>query len=71
LKVQWIDDCSYKLILMESTSPMEKSVYKNEENRIIRVIDIVNEDTIIYQLESEGAYNIGSIIKKREPVKKD
>ena len=50
---------------------MEKSVYKNEENRIIRVIDIVNEDTIIYQLESEGAYNIGSIIKKREPVKKD
>jgi hypothetical protein len=64
-RIKWLDGCSYKLILIESTHPYERRVEEIEGDRIIRIIDIINNDTVIYQTERKGLYDIGSMTKRK------
>ena len=64
-KFEWIDDCTYKLIRIESTDPFEKQIPPGDV-RIVKIIHVSKDGTIFYELLVNNRSYSGRLIKISE-----
>jgi hypothetical protein len=62
-KVEWIDECSYKVIFIESTNPFENGILKKGDEREIRIIDIRKNDDVIFEVGMYDRWFLGKVKK--------
>jgi hypothetical protein len=62
-KIEWIDDCTYKAIFIESTNPFESSILKKGDEREIRILDIKNSGEIVLEVGMYGRYFLSKVYK--------
>lgn len=61
-KIEWIDDCSYKTIFIESTRPLENSLVSKGDEREVRIIDI-RDNEVTYEVGMFGRWFAGKLTK--------
>lgn len=61
-KIEWIDECSYRLIRIESTDSYEKQVAPGDV-RIVKIIHVSHDGTIFYEILVNGRSYSGRLIK--------
>lgn len=62
-KVIWKDDCTYNVVFIESTNSFENSLLKKGDERVIRVIDIIDNEQIVYEVGMFGRWFMGRVRK--------
>ncbi len=62
-RVEWQDECSYKLIHLESTNPFENSIVSPGGQRLVHIVDIKDNGEIILETEFFGSYYLGRYIR--------
>jgi hypothetical protein len=62
-KVMWIDACSYRLIFVASTNPVESAFLKDGDERIVRIIDIRDNGDIVIETGFYDRWYVSKITK--------
>lgn len=62
-KVEWTDECSYKVIFQESTNPFENAVLKKGDEREVTVIDIQKNGDVLLEIGMYGRWFLAKVKK--------
>ncbi len=62
-RIKWIDECSYKVIFVESTNPFENGVLKKGDEREVRIIDVKNNGDIIFEVGMYDRWFVSKVTK--------
>lgn len=63
-RVVWLDLCSYKIIRIESTNSYESQMVSPGQERVIRIIGVENQKIFLYELEVNGRFYQGKLVKQ-------
>ena len=69
LKIEWIDSCSYKMTLTETTDQEQADLKQLGDTYFVRILE-VRSDTVTYELNLKGFIQLGQLrkIEGHEPL---